>query len=48
MQPFNPLNINQILNMNRHTSIDPLRNEETDLNEAILNSLKDISNNSLN
>ena len=48
MQPFSPLNINQILSINRQTSIDPLRNEETDLNEAILNSLKDISNNSLN
>tara|TARA_R110002012_G_scaffold320944_3_gene546854 strand:+ start:58 stop:738 length:681 start_codon:yes stop_codon:yes gene_type:complete len=47
MQPFSPLNINQILNMNRPTSINPLRSEETDLNEAILNSLKDISNNSL-
>ena len=46
MQPFSPLNINQILN--RPTSINPLRSEETDLNEAILNSLKDISNNSLN
>ena len=48
MRPFSPLNINQILNINRSTAISPLRNEETDLNEAILNSLKDISNNSIN
>ena len=48
MRPFSPLNINQILNINRSTAFSPLRNEETDLNEAILNSLKDISNNSIN